>query len=57
MEDLKAQLAQLKKDLAEHRQINETTLHGEDDVSRSIEADIERRIAMIEELLDKVERS
>lgn len=57
MDDLKAQLAQLKKDLAEHRQLNETALHGEDEVARSIEADIERRIAIIEELLDKVERS
>jgi hypothetical protein len=57
MDDLKAQLAQLKKDLAEHRQINETMLHGEDEVARSIEADLERRIASIEELLDKVERS
>ncbi len=57
MDDLKAQLARLKKDLAEHRQLNETTLHGEDEVARSIEADIERRIATIEELLDKVERS
>ena len=56
MDDLKAQLAQLKKDLADHRQINETTLHGEDEVARSIEADLERRIAIIEELLDKVER-
>lgn len=57
MDDLKAQLARLKKDLAEHRQLNETTLHGEDEVARSIEADIEQRIATIEELLDKVERS
>ena len=57
MDDLKAELAQLKKDLAEHRQLNETTLHGEDEVARSIEAEIERRIAIIEELLDKVERS
>jgi transcription elongation GreA/GreB family factor len=57
MDDLKAQLAQLKKDLAEHRQLNETALHGEDEVARSIEAEIERRIAVIEELLDKVERS
>ena len=57
MDDLKAQLAQLKKDLAEHRQLNETMLHGEDEVALSIEADIERRIAIIEELLDKVERS
>jgi hypothetical protein len=57
MDDLKAQLAQLKKDLAEHRQLNETALHGEDEVARSIEAEIERRIAIIEELLDKVGRS
>ena len=57
MDDLKTELAQLKKDLADHRQINETTLHGEDEVARSIEADLERRIAIIEELLDKVERS
>jgi hypothetical protein len=57
MDDLKAQLAQLKKDLAEHRQLNETMLHGEDEVALSIEADLERRIAVIEELLDKVERS
>ena len=57
MDDLKAELTQLKKDLADHRQINETTLHGEDEVARSIEADLERRIAIIEELLDKVERS
>ena len=57
MDDLKAQLAQLKKDLAEHRQLNETALHGEDEVARSIETEIERRIAIIEELLDKVGRS
>ena len=56
MDDLKARLAQLKKDLADHRH-NETTLHGEDEVARSIEAEIESRIAIIEELLDKVERS
>ncbi len=57
MDDLKAQLAQLKKDLAEHRQLNETTLHGEDEVARSIEAEIERRIELIEQLLNNVERS
>lgn len=57
MDDLKAELAQLKKDLAEHRQLNETALHGEDEVARSIEAEIEARIAIIEELLAKVERS
>ena len=57
MDDLKARLAQLKKDLADHRQLNETTLHGEDEVARSIEAEIESRIAIIEELLEKVERS
>jgi hypothetical protein len=57
MGDLKAELAQLKKDLAEHRQLNETTLHGEDEVARSIEAEIEARIVIIEELLDKVGRS
>lgn len=57
MDDLKAELAQLKKDLAEHRQLNETALHGEDKVARSIEAEIEARIATIEKLLDEVERS
>ncbi len=57
MDDLKAQLAQLKKDLAEHRQLNETTLHGEDEVARSIEAEIERRIEIIEQLLNNVNRS
>jgi hypothetical protein len=57
MDDLKAELAQLKKDLAEHRQLNETMLHGEDEVARSIEDDIERRIKIIEKLLDEVERS
>jgi hypothetical protein len=34
-----------------------TTLHGEDDVARSIEAEIERRLEVIEALLDKAERS
>jgi hypothetical protein len=49
--------SQLKKDLAEHRQLNGTTLHGEEEVARSIEADIEARIAIMEELLDKFEHS
>ncbi len=57
MDHLKSELAQLKKDLADHRQINETTLHGEDEVARSIEAEIEFRVAIIEELLGEVEHS
>jgi hypothetical protein len=37
--------------------LNGTTLHGEEEVARSIEADIEARIAIMEELLDKFEHS
>jgi hypothetical protein len=52
VEDLKSQLAQLKRDLADHRQLNETMLHGEDKVALAIEAELERRIAELEKLID-----
>jgi hypothetical protein len=57
MDDLKTQLAQLKRDLADHRQLNETMLHGEDKVALAIETELERRIAELEKLIDPPDES
>ena len=56
-DDLKAKLAQLEKDLEDHRQINMTQSHGENDSSLAIEVELERQIEVLKQTMARLSGS
>ena len=54
-DDLRAKLEQLRKDLADHRQLNLTQSHGEGHIPLAIEAELERQIEELEKLIAQSE--